>query len=166
MGERVSYEEDISTQQNKEEAFPRIQGPYVQQDRESDSEEEERQGTEENRLLNGEGLGRGEVVRRSSELRDLLRQGKALRGRWVTVIHRRGRRRRAGFVLKRDLKGAVSRNKVKRRLKEIYRREKRRIDPQVEIVFLADRRTKGADYCQLREDVLQTLGRAGILKNG
>lgn len=42
MGEKVSYEEDISTEQNKEEAFPRIQDPHVQQDRESDSEEEER----------------------------------------------------------------------------------------------------------------------------
>lgn len=93
-------------------------------------------------------------------------QGKSLRGRWVTLIYRRGPRRRAGFVLKRDLKGSVSRNKVKRRLKEIYRREKRRIDPRVEVVLLADRRTKGADYHQLREDVLQTLGRAGILKNG
>lgn len=107
-----------------------------------------------------------ELIKSSARFREILEKGKATRGRYLTVFCRSGEQRKVGFALKRDLKGAVKRNKVKRRLREIYRKEKRRIDAQVELVLLADKRTETADYHSLKKDLLETLGRAGILKYG
>ncbi len=118
------------------------------------------------RASSGEALDGRELIKSSTRFREILEKGKVTRGRYLTVFCKSGERRKVGFALKRDLKGAVRRNKVKRRLREIYRKEKRRIDPQVELILLADKRTETVDYHSLREDLLETLGRAGILKYG
>ncbi len=114
----------------------------------------------------GEALERGELIRSASQFREVFKKGRILRGKYLTLFYRKGRERKIGFVLKRDLKGAVKRNKVKRRLREIYRKEKRRIDPRVEIIVLTDKRTEKVDYHQVKEDLLRLLHRAGILRNG
>lgn len=114
----------------------------------------------------GERLSKRELIKSSSEFREIFEKGKALRGRYLTVFFKTSEERKIGFALKRELRGAVKRNKVKRRLREIYRKEKRRIDPQVEMILLAGKRTETADYDRLREDLLETLDGAGLLKNG
>ena len=120
----------------------------------------------ESRQGKGEALERTELMRNSSQFREVFEKGKVVRGKYVTVFFKGGQARKIGFALKRDLRGAVKRNRVKRRLKEIYRKEKRRIDPRVELVLVADKRTEGLDYHSLRGDLLETLRGAGILKNG
>lgn len=69
---------------------------------------------------------------------------------------------RYGFSVSRQVGKAVTRNRVKRRLREILRLTL--LEPGWDIVFIARPVAAGADYASLRESVRGLLSRAGLLK--
>lgn len=89
-----------------------------------------------------ESLGRGEVLRNRRDIRRVLRTGRRIAGEKIelrfqrqpergkdsrgypTTRYRAVPVRRVAFLLKRGVSGAVRRNRLKRRLRELYRRNK------------------------------------------
>jgi len=69
---------------------------------------------------------------------------------------------RAGFVTSRKIGGAVLRNRVRRRLREIVRKHQHQIDP-VWVVTIARTDAARATYRQLEDEWLRLARRASIL---
>ena len=68
---------------------------------------------------------------------------------------------RYGFSVGRRVGGAVVRNRVKRRLREVLRSAQ--LAPGWDIIFIARSPAAGADFASLRKSVQGLLSRAGLL---
>ena len=67
---------------------------------------------------------------------------------------------RVGIVTSRRVGGAVERNRVRRRLREIVRAERARLSPGMWLVIVARHRAVGAEFAELREEWLSLVRRA------
>jgi len=71
---------------------------------------------------------------------------------------------RVGLTVGKKLGHAVVRNRVRRRLREVYRLNEDRFLPGWDIVVVARSRCIGASFPQLRSAYLQLAAKAGILR--
>ena len=71
---------------------------------------------------------------------------------------------RAGFVTSRRIGGAVVRNRVRRRLREIVRRHQHEIIPGLWIVLVARAAAAQASSAALEDEWLRLVKRASILR--
>jgi ribonuclease P protein component len=58
----------------------------------------------------------------------------------------------------------VERNRVKRRLREIMRRQLPEVDPPADLVLVATPRAAGASYDRLEAEALRLLRTCGLLR--
>ena len=72
---------------------------------------------------------------------------------------------RVGITVSKKLGHAVVRNRVRRRLREIYRLNEDRFAPGWDIVVVARSRCVGADFQKLTHAYLSLAQKAGILKS-
>ena len=71
---------------------------------------------------------------------------------------------RVGITVSKKLGHAVVRNRVRRRLREIYRLNENRFQPGWDIVVVARTKAVSADFGKLTEAYLHLAEKAGILK--
>ena len=71
---------------------------------------------------------------------------------------------RVGITVSKKLGHAVVRNRVRRRLREIYRLNESRFQPGWDIVVVARTKAVSADFGKLTEAYLDLAEKAGILK--
>ena len=71
---------------------------------------------------------------------------------------------RVGITVSKKLGHAVVRNRVRRRLREIYRLNEEKFQPGWDIVVVARSRCVGADFGSLTKAYLALAAKAGILK--
>jgi ribonuclease P protein component len=93
-------------------------------------------------------------------------QGKTYRGSLLIVgvlVQKEEKAFRAGFITTKKLGGAVVRNRVRRRLRDIVRKEQGRLRPGIWIVLVARSRAARASYQELKDDWLRLAERASIL---
>ena len=72
---------------------------------------------------------------------------------------------RVGVTVSKKLGGAVVRNRVRRRLREVYRLNEALFSPGWDIVVVARSRCIRADFQKLNEAYLSLAEKAGILEN-
>lgn len=72
--------------------------------------------------------------------------------------------RRLGLITGRKLGTAVERNRLKRRLREIFRLHKQYLAPGVDVIFLPRSGAPGLKYRTLESVVLSLLSKAGVLQ--
>jgi len=72
---------------------------------------------------------------------------------------------RVGITVGKKLGGAVVRNRVRRRLREVYRLNEARFTPGWDIVVVARSRCIKADFGKLTESYLSLAEKAGILRS-
>ena len=71
---------------------------------------------------------------------------------------------RVGITVSKKLGKAVVRNRVRRRLREVYRLNELRFAPGWDIVVVARSRCVGADFGKLTDAYLKLAEKAGILR--
>jgi ribonuclease P protein component len=93
-------------------------------------------------------------------------QGKAYRGAFLILGVRADKEEkefRAGFVTSKRLGGAVVRNRVRRRLRDIVRKEQGRFRPGFWFVVVTRAASARASYRELKDEWLRLAERASIL---
>jgi ribonuclease P protein component len=103
---------------------------------------------------------------RTAEFALVKKDGKAWTGRHITlgVLYRPGETTaRLGIITTRRIGQAVIRNRVRRRLREIFRLNQHRLITGIWIVTIARVSAAGATFHHLERDWLRLAGRASIL---
>ncbi|WP_084521338.1 ribonuclease P protein component [Thermus islandicus] len=90
-----------------------------------------------------------------------LRQGRAGRGRYVSVKWLPAPEVRVGIVVSRRVGKAVVRNRVRRRLKEILRRLHL---PGAHLLLVASPEAREAGFAELFQDVVRALKKSGLIQ--
>ena len=113
------------------------------------------------------GLPASRRLKRHGEFASVKAEGTGQKGRYVVVNVRRtgdGNPSRCGIVTGRRIGNAVRRNRVRRRLREIIRREGDRIASGIQLVIIARQHSTQATMNELKEDWASCARRAGILR--
>jgi ribonuclease P protein component len=93
-------------------------------------------------------------------------QGKTYRGPLLilgVLAQKEGKAFRAGFITTKRLGGAVVRNRVRRRLRDVVRKEQGRLQAGFWIVLVARSAAARARYQELKDEWLRLAERASIL---
>lgn len=102
------------------------------------------------------------------EFRRLYAKGRSAVTPTLVIYTRRGRGggNRVGFTVTTKLGKAVVRNRIRRRLREIYRLNEPRLCRGAELVVVARARSLEAPYADLERDFLAACARLGLLAGG
>jgi ribonuclease P protein component len=111
-------------------------------------------------------LPRSRRLTRAVQFDHVRKEGRVTRGRFlslgvlpVNVMERV----RVGFITSRKVGGAVVRNRIRRRLREIVRRHQQDLAGGAWIVTIASPRAASASYAALEDEWLRLAERASIL---
>ena len=99
------------------------------------------------------------------EFRRLYNKGKSAASKYVAVYCAKNSssENRLGITVSTKLGGAVQRNRIRRRLKEIYRLNEHSLRTGYSIVIVARASSKNAVWSQLESSVLYIFGKLGLL---
>ncbi len=106
------------------------------------------------------------TLKKNSDFRRLYSKGKNVVNPYVAVYCRRNREEhnRLGYTVSTKLGHAVARNRVRRRLREIYRLNSQRFKSGYDIVIVARMRCVGAEYKKLEAAVLEACEKLELLE--
>ncbi len=106
------------------------------------------------------------TLKKNHEFRRLYAKGRSAVTPTLVVYARRGvsGRNRIGFTVTTRLGNAVTRNRVRRRLREIYRLHEAELRRGMDLVVVARSRSVGAAYRDLERDFLSACARLSLLE--
>jgi len=100
------------------------------------------------------------------DFRNVIRKGRKFPAGFLTIIvfnRKDGNNiRRLGLVTSAKVGTAVQRNKAKRRLREIFRTNKHKLTPGLDIIFILKPEIKLTGYSTIEQTVLNCLKNAGF----
>ena len=106
------------------------------------------------------------TLKKNSDFRRLYSKGKSTVNPYMAVYCRRSGRAEncVGYTVSVKLGHAVVRNRVRRRLREIYRLNSPSLRSGWDIVIVARARCVGAEYRRMNEAFLSACGKLGLLR--
>lgn len=94
-----------------------------------------------------------------TEIQTLFQQGQRIDRPTLLVLWSAGHpARRAGFAVSRQVRGAVARNRARRRLREAYRMVRDTAPPHVALMVVAKRGALEAPSARLERELREALG--------
>ena len=107
-------------------------------------------------------------LKKNHEFKRLYNKGKSAASQCVVVYCRRNGRaeNRLGITVSAKLGGAVQRNRIRRRLKEIYRTNEERFSTGYDIVIVARMRSRFAGFPELQSSVLSLTKKLSLATGG
>lgn len=105
------------------------------------------------------------TMKRNHEFQRLYHKGKSAASPYLALYCRKCKRdqNRLGFTVGKKVGCAVRRNRVRRRLREIYRTNEDKIRPGYDIVVVARVRACHSRYAELQRQFLRTADKLGLL---
>ena len=105
-----------------------------------------------------------ESLKQNRDFKRLYARGKSAASPLLVVYCRRNGsdRNRLGLTVGTKVGKAVHRNRIRRRLREIYRLHEPEFQTGYDIVIVARMRAAGADYHRLERELLRSLQKLGI----
>lgn len=176
MGKRARHETNLSTKESEAAADPWVQGAHADERGQEHSQKEtgERQesagrvGSQPRRVAEGPapkdarrckryGFGRDARITRKREYVKIYERGKRYDKEWMTIfiLPREDDRIRAGLAVSRRIGGAVTRNRVKRLLREAIRVNRERLGFGADIVVVAKPGIGELSYHQVEKLVIR-----------
>ena len=109
-----------------------------------------------------------DTLKKNYEFQRLYSKGKSAVTPHLVVYVRKTRKNqnRIGITVSTKLGKAVIRNRVRRRIREIYRLNEEAFIPGTEIVIVARVKAVRASYRQLEQSFMSACGKLGILRDG
>ena len=106
------------------------------------------------------------TLKKNSDFRRLYSKGKSTVNPYMAVYCRRNGRgvNRVGYTVSTKLGHAVVRNRVRRRLREIYRLNSTRLRAGWDIVVVARARCVGAEYAKIDAAFLSACAALGLMR--
>lgn len=106
------------------------------------------------------------TLKKNSDFRRLYAKGKSAANPYLAAYCRRNRlgRNRLGYTVSVKLGGAVVRNRIRRRLREIVRLRAPELKEGWDIVLVARRRCVGAEYAKMDAAFLGLCRALGLLR--
>jgi ribonuclease P protein component len=100
-----------------------------------------------------------ERIRKKSDFASLYREGSRFRGRYFTLVFRGNGlgHSRLAVVASRKVGSAVVRNRVKRRFRELFRRNKELLRAPLDLIVIARPESGEAAWTELREAYISSL---------
>jgi ribonuclease P protein component len=98
-------------------------------------------------------LPRGERLRRAAEFQAVFQHGTRHERPSFVALWQRAGERRVGFAVSRQVRGAVARNRVRRRIREAYRQMRAAMPGDVAIVIVARPSAETRTFPELVEDM-------------
>jgi ribonuclease P protein component len=100
-----------------------------------------------------------ERIRKKSEFASLYRDGGRLRGRYFTLVFLRNGlgHSRLAVVASRKVGSAVVRNRVKRRFRELFRRNKTLLEESLDIIVITRPESGEAPWPDLRDAYISSM---------
>ncbi len=98
-----------------------------------------------------ESLPRSERIRKKKDFLVLYRKGKRYKARYFNLIYHFNElaHSRVGVVAGRKVGNAVTRNRAKRWMRELYRRNKDRYAHPIDLIIIATKEMKTASFAEL-----------------
>ncbi|MCX7973018.1 MAG: ribonuclease P protein component [Candidatus Aminicenantes bacterium] len=108
-----------------------------------------------------EGLRAHERIRKKKDFLFLYQKGHRVKGKYFNLIYHENNLgySRLGVVVSRKIGKAVLRNKIKRWVRELFRRNKSRIPFPMDILVVATQGIEGISWQVYREEYFRTLNR-------
>ncbi|MEO0085119.1 MAG: ribonuclease P protein component [candidate division WOR-3 bacterium] len=109
-------------------------------------------------------LPRAGIVRRRSDLKRVMKTGAKAAGALLSLRYSPRPEpdfppRRVAFLLPGTIRGSIARNRLKRRLREAYRRNQRRFPAGFDFLFFVRPEAVRAGYAELEAGLLALAGR-------
>ena len=168
---RKGFEKNISTQQRFQEEDTRVQAPHENEERPTRTEEKAHPGKKSADGLTGERTDlrfpREARIRNRAEYLKVQNTGRRTRGRYILLLSIDNGLpiTRFGITVSRKTGNAVTRNLVKRRLREILRQNRDRFVPGKDLVAIATRQAPAASYQELEREFLKLSTGTGLAKD-
>ena len=107
-------------------------------------------------------------LKKNHEFRRLYNKGKSAASHCAVVYCRRNgsKENRLGITVSTKIGGAVQRNRVRRRLKEIYRLNEKKILSGYSIVIVARMKSRFVGFAELESSVLGLFRKLNLLADG
>jgi ribonuclease P protein component len=99
-----------------------------------------------------EKLPKEEIIRRSSEFSRIIKNGKRWKGKYLRIFFEEADNRRVGFAVSKHHGNAVKRNRIKRLLREIYRKRRYKIG-KYRIIFMVEKDVVNLEISKLEKDL-------------
>jgi ribonuclease P protein component len=154
-------EEDFSTQHTKKKKDPRVPGQDEEPGRSEGHQEQAGERQKKNCRLMRESLAPRERIRKKKDFLFLYKKGKRYKSTYFTLICLTNGLgySRVGVVASKKIGNAVIRNRAKRRMRELFRRNKSALEFPVDLVMVSTAGMTLASWAELRELYLLTLKR-------
>ena len=107
-----------------------------------------------------------ETLKKNHEFRRLYSKGKSAAAATLAVYCRKTGREgnRVGYTVSNKIGNAVTRNRIRRRLREIYRLHEGELQRGYDVVIVARHRAGEADYRRLERDLLRVFSSLSLPK--
>jgi len=107
-----------------------------------------------------ERYGPSERIRKKSDFSELYKRGRCARGKYFNLIYLPSRlgHSRMAVVASKKVGNAVHRNRIRRRARELFRRNKELLASPLDMLLIAKKDGAAAPFAALRDEYLLVLG--------